>query len=168
MGVSTNSGGYLGDPSRRSVTHASLLRSFSDPALRFDDGLELYNTLYDYIYVPCESRDHEYYGIQMFQWAQTISERLKTPVASFLCDGDAILMGARYARSLFSSKFDKIPAFIVRCSAHLLNLLCHDVITVLGAKQIIRQAGNISGYFRRVGEENCGLPKKMASMTDVR
>ena len=37
-----------------------------------------------------------------------------------------------------------------------------------GAKQIIRQAGNISGYFRRVGKENCGLPKKMASMTDVR
>ena len=158
------------DPSRRSVTYASLLRSFSDPALRFDEEeLEICNTLYDHIYAPSESRDHEYDGIQMLQWAQTISERLNTPVVSFICDGDAtILKGARYARSLFSSKSDKISPFIIRCSAHLLNLLCHDVITVLGAKQLIQQASNISGYFRRVGEENGGLPKKMASMTDVR
>ena len=52
------------DSSRRSVTNASLPRSFSDPALRFDDkGLEICNTLYDHIYAPGESRDHEYYGI---------------------------------------------------------------------------------------------------------
>ena len=158
------------DPSRRSVTYASVLRSFSDSALRFDDeGLEICNTLYDHIYAPGESRDHEYYGIQMLQWVQTVSERLNTPVTSFICDGDAtILKGARYARSLFITKSDKISPFIIRCSAHLLNLLCHDVITILGAKQIIKQAGNISAYFRRVGEENCGLPRKMASMTDVR
>ena len=38
-------------PSRRSVTYASLLRSFSDPALRFDEeGLEICNTLYDHIF----------------------------------------------------------------------------------------------------------------------
>ena len=52
------------DSSRRSVTYASLLRSFSDPVLCFDDGLELYNTLCFYIYVPSESQDHEYYTIQ--------------------------------------------------------------------------------------------------------
>ena len=157
------------DPSRRSVTYASLLRSFSDPALRFNDkGLEIYNTLYDHIYAPSESRDHEYYGIQMLQWAQAISERLYTPVASFICDDDAtILKGAKYACSLFISKSDAIAPFIIRCSARPPNL-CHDVIAVLVAKQIIQKAGNISGYFRRVGEENCGLPKKMATMTDVR
>ena len=58
--------------------------------------------------------------------------------------------------------------FIVRCSAHLLNLLCHDIIKALGAKSIVKQAGNLCGYFRRVGEENCGLARKMARMTDVR
>ena len=76
-----------------------------------------------------------------------------------------MLKGARYARSLCISKLKQNPPFIVRCSAHLLNLLCHDIITVLGAKVIIKQAGNLSGFFRRAGEENCGLPKKMATMT---
>ena len=79
-----------------------------------------------------------------------------------------MLKGARYARSLCNSKLKQSPPFIVRCSAHLLNLLCHDVITVLGAKVIIKQAGNLSCFFRRAGEENYVLPRKMATMTDVR
>ena len=68
------------DPSRRSVTYVSLLRPFSDPKLRHDDEFEIINTLYDHIFAPGEPRDHEYYGIQLLQWAQAISERLKTPV----------------------------------------------------------------------------------------
>ena len=88
-------------------------------------------------------------------------------LVSFVMDA-ALLKGARYARSLCISKLKQNPPFIVRCSAHLLNVLCHDITTVLGAKVIIKQAGNLSGFFRRAGEENCGLPKKMATMTDVR
>ena len=157
------------DPSRRSVTYAFLLRSFFDPVLHYqDNGDEIYNTLYDHNFAPGESRDHEYYGIQMHQWAQSIMERLNTPVTSFVCDGDStILKGARYARSLYQTKHENSP-FIVRCSAHLLNLLCHDTIKALGAKTIVKQAGNLCGYFRRAGEENCGLARKMARMTDVR
>ena len=137
--------------------------------LHDSEEIEFRNTLYDYIFAPGEPRDHEYYGIQLLQWTKAISERLQTPVVSFICDGDAALLkGARYARSLCISKLKQNPPFIVRCSAHLLNVLCHDITTVLGAKVIIKQAGNLSGFFRRAGEENCGLPKKMATMTDVR
>ncbi|KAI6659663.1 hypothetical protein LOD99_14586 [Oopsacas minuta] len=158
------------DPSRRSVTYASLLRPLFDPALLHDsEEIEIRNTLYDYMFAPGEPRDHEYYGIQLLQWTKAVSERLKTPVVSFICDGDAALLkGARYARSLCNSKLKQGPPFIVRCFAHLLNLLCHDIINVLGAKVIIKHAGNLSGFFRRGGEENCSLPRKIATMTDVR
>ena len=129
---------------------------------------EIYNTLYDHNFAPGETRDHEYYGIQMVQWAFSIRERLDTPVTSFVCDGDStILKGARYARSLYQSKYEN-PPFVVRCSAHLLNLLCHDIIKALGAKTTVKEAGSLCGYFRRAGEDNCGLPRKMARMTDVR
>ena len=76
------------DSSRRSVTYASLLRPFSDPALLHDsEEIEIRNTLYDYIFAPGEPRDHEYYGKQLLQWTKAISERLQTPVVSFICDG---------------------------------------------------------------------------------
>ncbi|KAI6658160.1 hypothetical protein LOD99_11104 [Oopsacas minuta] len=65
------------DPSRRSVTYASLLRSFLILCYTSMRKLEICNTLYDHIYALGESRDHEYYCIQILQWAQTISERLK-------------------------------------------------------------------------------------------
>ena len=78
---------------------------------------------------------------------KAISERLKTSVVSWICDESSIYC---------------------HCSAHLLNLLCHDIIIVLGAKVIIKHAGNLSGFFRRAGEENCGLSRKMATMTDVK
>ena len=93
------------DPSRRSVTYASLLRSFSDSALRFDDeGLEICNTLYDNIYAPGESRDYEYYGIQMLHWVQIVSERLNTPVISFICDGDGTKSFNQFASLLIMYK----------------------------------------------------------------
>ena len=44
----------------------------------------------------------------------------------------------------------------------------HDIMTVLDAKMIIKQASNLIGFVRRAGEENCGLLRKMGTMTDVR
>ena len=38
----------------------------------------------------------------------------------------------------------------------------------LGAKTTVKEAASLCGYFRRAGEDNCGLPRKMARMTDVR